>query len=437
MVSRFQTQTFEPSLAPDFPVDLGPHATIPEEGSSHNSEVQLILACARTTIDEATAARIKSLLTGKIDWTYLLNKANKHGVMPLLCRSLEHTFPELVPYEVLDSLRGAFRRNAFKNLLRTKELLSIVEMLELRRIPALPFKGPLLAIQAFGDLGLRQFGDLDILVHKRHIKRVNTLLLANGYRLASPLSWISEVSPTLSPRKDIIFVHDEKGIIVELHWRLTGRHFDLPLDMKDLWRRLVSMSYAGATVRSLPVEDLVLYLCMHGARHSWERLAWICDVAELVRLNPETDWNRLMDRAVTLGSERMLALGLLLASNLLGTTLPENVSKRIQGDPNVKLVAERVREILFQEEEKILDISYWFRHHLMMRERSQDRARLYLHYIKRYVRLVLRPNVQDDNLVMLPQSLSFVYYVIRPIRLAKAHGPSMYRSLVRRIFRRH
>ena len=81
--------------------------------------------------------------------------------------------------------------------------------------------------------------------------------------------------------------------------------------MKGLWRRLVPVSYAGATIKSLPLEDLIIYLCMHGSRHSWERLAWICDVAELVRLNPDTDWNKLLDQAASLGGQRMLGLGLI------------------------------------------------------------------------------------------------------------------------------
>jgi hypothetical protein len=255
-----------------------------------------------------------------------------------------------------------------------------------------------------------------------------------GYRLALPLPWIGRIIPALSPGKDLVFIHDKKSIIIELHWRLTGRHFDLPLDMKGLWRRLVPISYAGSTIRSLPLEDLIIYLCMHGSRHSWERLSWICDVAELIRLNPDIDWNNLMDRAVSLGSERMVALGLLLSSDLLGATLPADVSERIHNNPKVKLVASRVRDLLFQEEDNRLDISYWFQHHLMMRERFQDRFRLYLYYLKRYVRLAVRPNAQDHELVLLPRSLSFIYYLLRPIRLTKEYGPSIYKTLIRKVF---
>jgi hypothetical protein len=402
--------------------------------SGNSLEVQLLLACSRTTIDESTARQIKSLLNRKINWVYLRDKAHRHGVMPLLYRSLESTFPELVPRDVLDSLRGSFQRNALNNLVRTRELLNVLQLLEPRGIPALPFKGPLLALQAYGHLELRQFSDLDILVQKRHVHKVKGLLFAQGYSLAIPLPWISKVIPALAPGKDLVFVSDDEKIVIELHWRLTGRHFDLPIDMKGLWRRLVPISYAGATIKSLPLEDLLLYLCMHGSRHSWERLAWICDVAELIRLNQEMNWNKLLDQSAILGSERMLALGLLLASDLLGAKLPADVSERIRDDPKVTLVAARVCDLLFEKEYDFLDISYWYHHHLMMRERFRDRARLYLYYLSRYVRLALTPNAQDHELLLLPKSLSFIYYILRPVRLTKERGSLICKAVVKKVF---
>lgn len=435
MISRLHTQDKQSVMNPELGLDHKPSdGQAAAARTLASPEVQLLLACARTVVDEVTSAQIKSLLNGEINWVYLRDKAHRHGVMPLLYRSLDSTFPELVPPEVLDSLRGSFQRNALNNLVRTRELLDVLQLIERQGIPVLPFKGPLLAIQAYGQLELRQFGDLDVLVHKRDVTKVKEILFGQGYSLAVPLPWISKVIPALAPGKDLVFVHDDKKIVIELHWRLTGRHFDLPLDMKSLWLRLVSVSYAGATIKSLPLDDLIIYLCMHGSRHSWERLAWICDVAELARLNPDTDWNELLDQAARLGSERMLALGLLLASDLLEINLPADVAERVRDDPKVRLVAERVRDLLFQKDYDYLDISYWYHHHLMMRERFRDRARLYLYYLSRYVRLALTPNAQDHELLLLPRSLSFIYYLLRPFRLVKVYGPSIYRAVVKKIF---
>lgn len=396
-------------------------------------EIQLILACARTSIDDEGADRIRRLLKNDLDWLYISKKAQQHGVMPLLYRSLSCCQKDAVPEGVLSRLQGSFHDNIRFNLFRTRELLKLLRLCELRGIPALSFKGPLLAAQAFAHPGLRQYVDLDVLVHKEDVPEVQNLLLSAGYRLAFPITRIGRVIAAFAPGKDLIFV---KGrVVIELHWRLTDRYFDFPLDMKGLWRRLVPMSLAGSTVRSLPLEDLILYLCLHGTRHSWERLAWICDVAELIRVNPEIDWDSLMNRASTLGNERSLALGLFLASDLLGASLPEDVSARIQIDPKVRLVAARVRELLFQQENKGLDISYWYRHHLLMRERFRDRVRIYIHYGRRYFRLTVTPNTRDYALLPLPGSLSFLYYMLRPVRLVREYGGPTCQRLMRRILR--
>jgi hypothetical protein len=395
---------------------------LPVQHSGMNAESELLLACARTTIDTGAANRIRSLLTGRIDWTYLLEKAHEHCVMPLLYRSLESTAPELVPDEVLESLRGSFRRNVLNNLFRTREMIFVVEMLASNGIPALPFKGPVLAASVYGDLGLRQFGDLDILVHRRHLKSVTQSLLARGYRFALPPTWTEQHFPQLSRRKDYIFIDKDEKTLIELHWRLTGKHFRIPFDMKLLWNQLEPISLAGSTVRSLPPDELLLYLCVHGSRHSWERLAWICDVSETIR-SREIDLTHLMKRASDLGVERTLALGLYLAHELLDAKIPEELLRQIRGEKEVTALATRIRGLLFNDDRKTYDdIGYWYHHHLTVRERLIDRIRVHLYYYHRYLRLATKPNSKDYELWALPKSLNFFYYLLRPLRLSRKYG---------------
>jgi hypothetical protein len=397
-------------------------------------EAQLVLACARASVDSETVERIKTLLEKDIDWAYVFQKARQNRVMPLLYWNLAAACPGAVPKDILNYLQAFFHDHARHNLFQTRELLTLLRLLDAQGIPALPFKGPLLAALVYGNVSLRQFGDLDILVHRRHLKRVKHLLFSLGYSFAITPSWLEQHFPILSRGKDFIFASQDQQTRIELHWRLSENHFRIPFKMKRLWDQLEPISLAGSRVRSLPLEDLILYLCLHGSRHSWERLAWICDIADLIRVHPEIDWNSLMNRARTLGNERALALGLFLASDLLGASLPEDVSARIQIDPKVRLVAARVRELLFQQEDNRLDISYWCHHHLLMRERFRDRVRLYIHYSRRYFRLILRPN-ESDRAMSLPSSLSFLYYLFRPLRLMRVYGFSSGKSFIERLFR--
>lgn len=405
-------------------------------------EVELLLCCARTCTDSAIVERIRALLREDIDWAYLTHTALQHGVMPLLYRSLYTTCPEAVPGAILDQLRGHFYANALRNFFLTRELLRLLKLFEAHGIPAIPYKGPVLAASVYGDLALRQFGDLDILVYQRDVPRAKDLLISQGYRLRG-LRTSAQEEASLQVRHHYLFVSDDGRVTVELHWRIMERHFPFPLDPERLWERIEWVSLAGAMVRHFLPEDLLLILCVHGSKpwHCWQRLGWICDVAELIRVHQGLDWGRVMAQAGRLGSERRLFLGLCLARDLLGTALPEEVRQRMQADPVVKSLAAQVCERLFREADDPPGGFAEFRFHLRAIERRQDRVRSCLHFAltKTVITWALRPpisllsfpyslldRVPTRNVWLWPLPLfallCYLYHLLLPIRRVAKYG---------------
>jgi hypothetical protein len=205
--------------------------------------------------------------------------------------------------------------------------------------------------------------------------------------------------------------------MVELHWGFVDRQFSLPLDAEGLWGRLERVSLDSGTVPTLSPEDLLLILCMHGSVYLWERLGWICDVAELIHARKGVDWEWVTEQAAALGGERMFFLGLYLASDLLGAPLPRDVLHKVEADPTVKVLAREVHERLSWEVNNspppvaFGEIPF----HLRMRERLRDK----IWYL---VDAAMTPTVNDWRL--LPLSVYFfpAYYVVRPIRLTGKYG---------------
>jgi hypothetical protein len=383
-------------------------------------EAELLLCCARTRLDPESAGRIRTLVREPIDWHYLTRAASTHGVMPLLYWHLNAVCPEAVPGAILEQLRRHFHVNTFHNQFLTRELLKLLRLFGAHGIPAVPYKGPALAAAAYGDLAFRQFGDLDILIYKQDLLRAKDLLTAQGYQLE--LS-DEEEATFLRDRYHYHFVRDAGRLHVEIHWAFTRRYWSFPVDPKRLWERLEPVPLAGATVLSFHPEDLLLILCVHGAKHYWERLAWICDVAELVRVHQGMDWGRVMEQAVRLRSARILSLGLLLARDLVGATLPEKVLRGIQADPVVASLVTQVRGHLFSEAEGEHPHPHGF--YPRLRERLPDRMRhLRYYYLHQLLPQAITPNAKDRAFLALPASLSFLYYLLRPIRLAKEYGLS-------------
>lgn len=371
-------------------------------------------------MDGERAERIKFLIRNGIDWSYLIRIAFLHRMLPLLYRNLHTTCQEAVPKAISDQLRDHFHTTVRRNLLLTLELLQLLNLFTTHGIRAIPFKGPLLAAFAYGNLALREFRDLDILVPKRDILRAKSLLTAQGYQPVLQLPDGEDISYLQA--KDYIFVREDGGVRVDLQWRITGMAFSFPLDADRLKNHLKPVSLAGTTVPHLPLQDMLLILCAHGCKHRWERLKWICDIAEVIRVHNEADWGQILEHARRMGAWRMLALGLFLASNLLGAPLPGQISQRIQADAALQPLAAQVCAHLFREADNPPSASAWVVFYLKMRERFRDRMEYRLHYAQQYLRIAVTPNANDHALLPLPAFLSPLYYLLRPIRMMRMYG---------------
>jgi hypothetical protein len=372
-------------------------------------EAELLVHCARVRKNPETTARLEALLRSGMRWEYLLSMADEHGMMPLLSWHLGDAPPELVPATVSARLRGRFQRNIRQNLFLTAKLFELLSLLEAHQLPAIPYKGPVLAASCYGNLALREFVDLDLLVHKRDVPRAKELLSAVGYQPQLRLTRAQEAA-FLRYNCEHAFVHEDDGSMVDLHWAITERFFSFPLDPECLWERLQRVPLGGSDVATFSPEDLLLILCVHASKDAWERLRYVCDVAELVHTHRDMDWRRVVERAGRLGSQRMLFVGLLLARDLLEMPLPEEVSRKAHADPAVQALVRRIGERLFQRIDhspsRFAEVP--FRPiHMKMRERLRDKVRF-------LIRLATTHTVGDWMALPLPKPLFFFSRTAKP-----------------------
>ncbi len=391
---------------------------------NNSIEKQLIIYGCQTVIPERQAEEISKLLRSGIDWKFVLNVAQRNAVLPLLSWNLRNRFAELLPDKIRLLLENESQRHLRTNLFLTGKMLELLNCLKANGIDAVPFKGPLLAIQAYGDPALRKYGDLDILVQPLNFKKAADILTENGYEPLTSVSWLEKTNWYISRKKDIYFANRVRSVTVELHWKLSGSHFGLPREMNDLWKRLETVDVAGTSVRALSFYDLLIYLCLHGSRHSWERFEWVCDVHELIRSKIDIDWNLLFVKARQFGCENVVALSLRLIYEFFGFEISGADWDKIKSDPVYNEIVLEIRERLFSANARAVKIGERYLYHLRLKERAYDRGKLHFHYVKWYVRIILVPNEIDKNLVLMPRFLHPLYYLFRPIRL-------IYRYLIR------
>jgi hypothetical protein len=377
-------------------------------------EDNLLLCLSRTNIDSERAEKIKVLLRNDINWQYLIQMALRHGLVALLYKNLKSIYPEAIPGAVLDQLREYFIVNTARNISLTEELRKILHLFEDDGILAIPYKGPALAASAYGDITLRQFGDLDILIRKQDVLRAGNLIVSLGYKPHFQLNDVN-VKPYLKSQNGLSFTRHDGKVIIDLQWEITPRYFNFSVLYEHLWNSLRHSSRKDFGVRTLSPEIELIILCVHGTKDLWARLLWVCDVAELVHIHEDLDWDRIIGLSSSLGSLRMVFLALFLAKDLLGALLPDEVSRRIEGDPMVRRLARQVRQRLFNGSNGTSGIMKDSLFYLRARERLKDR-------IQYCGRLAVTTTSGDWTYFPLPDYFFPLYYLIRPVRLATKYG---------------
>ena len=304
---------------------------LPDSGSP---EWAALLQCASPHSD----LPILSALLSRVSWPALVTLAEAHGVISLLASSVAQLQENLVLPEFAHKIRELHRAQALSALQITAELFRLVDQFRNAGLDTVLVKGPTLALRAYGDTGARQYGDLDFLVRQKDILRATELMISAGY---DPEIAVESLSPQKIPGQ-YLFVRIAAPILVELHTERTMRYFPRGLPIEEFFVRRQLVSVDGHHIPALAIEDELLLICIHGSKHLWERLSLIADVAAFVTRQTSLNWERTFATARAVGAERMLHTGLLLASNLLGTALPQPVRAKLQSDRSASQLAAKI-----------------------------------------------------------------------------------------------
>ena len=259
-----------------------------------------------------------------IDWDYLIVSPTPTDCCRCCTNIITTAAIDLVPAHFLSRLKRDSVSNSQNVLHLIGKQLRVYKLFKENSIPVALFKGPLLAHMAYGEISLRQAGDIDLLIARRDFAQVRRLLESLGYEMTPRLT-PAQLASHLTNHCEIQFMRDEWFTVVDLHWDLAPRSFVFGLKADEVMSRLQSVSLAGTTVETFGAEDLLLYQAMHGAKHLWRRLEWISCLAESLRATTAINWDTLVDRAAKAHATRILALGLRLVEEFSDVPVPAHV----------------------------------------------------------------------------------------------------------------
>ncbi|MGA2417190.1 MAG: nucleotidyltransferase family protein [Candidatus Sulfotelmatobacter sp.] len=352
--------------------------------------------------------RLRALLEVPVDWDGLVQMANHHGTPSLLFQNLS-ALRDSTPPEVLNALRQQHETNIHKSLFLARELFRILDCLSALGIEAIPYKGLALSEAYYGDMAMRQCGDMDLFVRAKDVSRIRGAVRVLGYTPRLPIPHDAEDAYVASGY-ECTFDHPAGRNLLELQWALQPRYYAVDFDMTGLFERAVEIAVAGRPIKTVAPGDLLLVLAVHAAKHVWGRLIWLCDIAQILR-RENLNWSWIESRARADGIRRILHVTLLLANRFLETEIPAPLRSAIERDQPAQGLAEEIAPGVLSgvsyEEEKI---SY-FRLMMRLRERRIDRL-LFL------TRLALTPGPGEWESIRLPKRLFSLYRLVRMARLA-------------------
>jgi hypothetical protein len=334
----------------------------------------------------------------EVDWPSLLSLAEAHGVTPILYLTVGR-----------DELRNRFEGYVLRSLAQSAEIVRLAQIFDQNGIAFIALKGPMLSQYLYGSVGIRASGDIDVLVESKDMPRIRRVLVSSGYRMITSLHWDSD-SACLRSREDETILGSPSAVNVDVHWRLIPRYSASVFDNLTGWESLRSVPLAGREIRTLAPEPLLLLLCAHGAKHMFEQLSWICDIARFLQVTPNLDWARLIDQSRRTASLRQLSLGVHLAAELLGAP----VAPLPKGREVEALIKAVINRLMSGAIPPVPTMEYYL-YTLRLLEKTNHRARF-------LAGQYLTPSEAEYRALRLPPPLYFLYYPFRPLRLLWKHS---------------
>ena len=381
-------------------------------------ELEINLCCGRVPIDPGAKDRIRLLIRNGVNWPEAVAVAERHRLSPVVYEVISGVAQDLISPEQLKPLRDATTRTTAAGMALLRELLCLHQSFEAANIPAIPYKGPLLAWIAYGSFIRREYSDLDFLVQQKYIPDTIAVLKAAGYRPQFDPREAHAGQNANAPGQYSFLSHPQK-ILVEFHTERTLRNFPTPIDLAELTGRLMTVEIGGHRLRTFSTEDTLAMLCVHGAKHFWERLGWVLDIAKLASAQ-EVDWALLARIAGKMECTRVLHLGLYLAHDLFAAPVPETLWEEISRDRAVRELAEKV----YAQYADMSDPGPGVLPRAVFRIQLRDRIGQGLRHT---LRLAMSPTESDRQTVRLPRWLAPLYMLVRPWRLLREYGSGLKR----------
>jgi hypothetical protein len=264
---------------------------------------------------------IREAIGAGLDWMEFIRLVDRHRTPAISWAALGRIPGLEIPQPAKKELQKRSDASRMQAVKHCMHLAAVLKTFNRARIPVMAMKGPILSYELYGDLGLRQSHDLDLVVLPEDLAKAQDCLENMGWHLnctyfpMTPRQWEEH----WRMEYHLGFIYPHRDCHLELHWR---DRWDTPGQNNARWARSIPSVWQGCSHLAMNPIDQVLYLCSHGAEHAWFRAKWLGDLAR-IHVEGRLDWQAALDQASRTGQERTLLACLRILQDVYGLPMPD------------------------------------------------------------------------------------------------------------------
>lgn len=278
--------------------------------------VEFIQCVSRKHLRQAEVDHVFRFVKKEVPWDNLVGLAGIEGVDGFVYYHMNRLgLLNSLPKSVLPKLEDSYARTRK----RTRAILNEAEVLSTRLeqagIPVIALQGLSLINTLYQDPGLRQLGDMDLMVKPGDKNRLKELLCQAGFWSPYP------------NYPDLLF---KSEVLIDIHThvlnldRIESRRYLFPENLAPMWEKAIPLFNQANGLLTLDPSDNFIALAAHALKHSYSRLIWLADLHECLVEWSKTGnwWQEMVERARFFRQERAVLYPLILVGRIFDLQIP-------------------------------------------------------------------------------------------------------------------
>jgi putative nucleotidyltransferase-like protein len=285
--------------------------------------IKFIQSVSRKQLSRADVDHVFRFVKKEVPWDHLVILAGIEGVDGFVYYHMNRLdLLNSLPKSVLHKLEESYARTRKRTLAILNEAETLSIRLEHARIPVIALQGLSLIKTLYQDPGLRQLGDMDLMVKPGDKDRLKELLCQAGFCTPYPNY------PDILSKSDVLI--DLHTHVLNLD-RIKSRRYLFPENLVPMWEKAIPLFNQANGLLILDPCDNFIALAAHALKHSYSRLIWLVDLYELFIkwANNANGLDEVIGRARFWHQERVVLYALILLESLFDLKMPFRVKREL------------------------------------------------------------------------------------------------------------